>query len=429
MTNSYKMYIRRHIDIFLEEWFENKSRLPLIIKGARKTGKTDSIRRFGKRHFDHFYEVNFEQEPELAAITNGDFSVEEILGQLLKLKPEWIFEPDHTLIFFNEVQACPQILYALNNFRKEYRYNIIFSGSYFDHDVHADYELHAIDFEEYLWWMGYTPDNVDDILNHMVNKEPFAPEKLAELNQHYEDFCHTGGMPESIELFLKTKTYNESLAFQKELVQIYRNDIVKYSNRHDIKEILTVFDNIAGQLQKPFKKFQVTKLKKGARLSQYEGAINWLSYAGIIKFSNYLDLSEGTYYAKIDQSKYKIYFHDTSLLRPFITAPNDFGALTESLAAETFVKSGMELCYYKKPASSLEEDFFIRAKTGLVPIEVRTTDGNSKALATLISSEEYSGITWGIKLHDGNIKWENNVLYLPRCCGFLVERMIKISFS
>lgn len=427
MMNSYKMYIRRHIDIFLEEWFENKIRLPLIIKGARKTGKSDSIRRFGNRHFEHFYEVNFEEEPELAAITNGDFSVEEILKQLLKLKPQWQFEPNHTLIFFNEVQACPQILYALNNFRKEYRYNIIFSGSYFDHEVQADYELHAIDFEEYLWWMGYTPEDVDDILNHMVNKEPFDREKLAELNQHFDDFCHTGGMPESIELFLKTKAYDESLAFQKNLVQIYRNDIVKYSNRHDIKEILTVFDNIAGQLQKPFKKFQVTKLKKGARLSQYEGAINWLSYAGIIKFSNYLDLSEGTYYAKEDQTKYKIYFHDSSLLRPFITAPDNFGALTESLAAEAFVKSGMELCYYKKPASTLEEDFFVKTKNGLVPIEVRTTDGNSKALATLISSEEYSGITWGIKLYGGNIKWENKVLYLPRCCGFLVERMIKIS--
>lgn len=427
MMNSYKMYIRRHIDIFLEEWFENKIRQPLIIKGARKTGKSDSIRRFGNRHFEHFYEVNFEQEPELATITQSDFSVDEILGQLSKLKPDWIFEPKQTLIFFNEVQACPQILYALNNFRKEYRYNIIFSGSYFDHDVKADYELHAIDFEEYLWWMGYTQKDVDDILKHMVNKEPFAPEKLEELNQHYKDFCHTGGMPESIELFLKTKAYDESLAFQKNLVQIYRNDIVKYSKRDDIEEILTVFDNIASQLQKPFKKFQVTKLKTGARLSQYEGAINWLSYAGIIKFSNYLDLSEGTYYAKIDQSKYKIYFHDTSLLRPFITAPNDFGALTESLAAETFVKSGMELCYYKKPASTLEEDFFVRTKTGLVPIEVRTTDGNSKALSTLISSEEYSGITWGIKLYSGNIKWENNVLYLPRCCGFLVERMIKIS--
>ncbi|MCQ2593035.1 MAG: DUF4143 domain-containing protein, partial [Treponema sp.] len=236
---------------------------------------------------------------------------------------------------------------------------------------------------------------------------------------------HTGGMPESIELFLKTKAYDESLAFQKNLVQIYRNDIVKYSKRDDIEEILTVFDNIAGQLQKPFKKFQVTKLKKGARLSQYEGAINWLSYAGIIKFSNYLDLSEGTYYAKEDQSKYKIYFHDTSLLRPLITTPNDFGALTESLAAETFVKSGMELCYYKKPASTLEEDFLVQTKTSLVPIEVRTTDGNSKALSTLIASEEYTGITWGIKLYSGNIKWENKVLYLPRCCGFLVKRMME----
>lgn len=426
MMNSRKMYIRRHIDSFLEQWFSNKIRSPIIISGARKTGKSDSIRRFGTRNFEHFYEINFEAEPELAAITERNFTAGAILNQLKKLKPDWIFEPHKTLIFFNEVQAYPQILFSLNNFRKEYDVSVIFAGSYFDHDVKADYELHSIDFEEYLWWMSYTPEDIEDILNHMVNKKPFEPEKLAELNQHYEDFCHTGGMPESIELFLKTKSYDESLAFQKELVQIYRNDIVKYSKRDDIEEILTVFDNIAGQLQKPFKKFQITKLKPGARLSQYEGAINWLSYAGIIKFSNYLDLSEGTYYAKEDQSKYKIYFHDTSLLRPFITAPNDFGALTESLAAETLLKSGMELCYYKKPASTLEEDFFFRTKTGLIPIEVRTTDGNSKALSTLITSEEYSTITWGIKLYGGNIKWENNVLYLPRCCGFLVKRMMKL---
>lgn len=424
MINSKKMYIRRHIDVFLEDWFKNKNRLPLIIKGARKTGKSDSIRRFGSRHFKHFYEVNFEEEPKLTAITKGNFSVEEILGRLLKLKPEWKLEPNRTLIFFNEVQACPQILYALNNFRKDYQYSIIFAGSYFDHDVKADYELKAIDFEEYLWWMGYSQEDVHDILNHMLNKEPFTPEKLADLNQHYEDFCHTGGMPESIQLFLKTKAYDESLEFQKKLVEIYKNDIVKYSKRSDVEEILTVFDNVASQLQKPFKKFQVTKLKDGARLSQYEGAINWLSYAGIIKFSNYLDLTEGTFYAKKDQSKYKIYFHDTSLLRPFISTINDFGAIKESLAAETLVKSGMELCYYKKPASTLEEDFFVQTKNGLVPIEVRTTDGNSKALSTLIASNEYSSITWGIKLYEGNLKWENNVLYLPRCCGFLIKNMI-----
>lgn len=422
---SYKIYFRRHIDSFLQQWFEQQIRPPLIIKGARKTGKTDSIRRFGKKHFEHFYEVNFEEEAELASITKGGFSSEEILGRLSKLKPEWNFEPHHTLIFFNEVQACPQILYALNNFRKEYNYSIIFSGSYFDHDVKADYELHSMDFEEYLWWMGYSNDDINDILSHLIKAKPFDEEKLSELNQHYEDFCHTGGMPESIFKFLRTKTYDESLEFQKEIVKIYRKDIIKYSKRNDIEEILKVFDNIAIQLQKPYKKFQVTKLEKGARLSQFEGAINWLAYAGIIKFSNYLDLSEGTHYAKIDDTKYKIYFHDLSLLRPFISTNKDYGALTEAIAAETFVKSGMDLCFYKKPASTLEEDFFVKTKTSLIPIEVRKTDGNSKALSTLISSEEYYSITWGIKLYDGNIKMEKNILYIPRCCGFLVKRLVE----
>jgi len=424
--NSYKVYIRRHIDSFLEQWFENKNRAPLIIKGARKTGKTDSIRRFGKRHFDYFYEVNFEEEPELAAITKGSFSAEEIYTRLSKLRPDWKFKPHRTLIFFNEVQACPQILYALNNFRKDFRYSIIFSGSYFDHEVEADYELHAIDFEEYLWWMGYSNEDVKDILDHMIKARPFDENKFADLKQHYEDFCHTGGMPESIYKFLNTKTYDESFQFQKDLVELYRSDIIRYSKRNDIEEILNIFDNVALQLQKPYKKFQVTKLKKGARLSEYEEAINWLAYAGIIKFSSSLDLSEGTCYAKIDDSKYKIYFHDTSLLRPFLSAEKDYGALTESLAAETFVKSGMDLCFYKKPASTLEEDFMVKTKTALVPVEVRKTDGNSKALSTLISSEDFSAITWGIKLYDGNIKMENNVLYLPRFCGFLLKKYIHV---
>ena len=121
--------LRRKIDDFLIEWKQSKDKLPLIIKGARQIGKTDSIENFAKNNYKYFVEINFALQPEYKTIFDNGFDVDVIISNISMINPNFIFKPKETLIFFDELQDCINCATSLKAFNIDNRFDVICSGS------------------------------------------------------------------------------------------------------------------------------------------------------------------------------------------------------------------------------------------------------------------------------------------------------------
>lgn len=215
--------------------------------------------------------------------------------------------------------------------------------------------------------------------------------------------------------YIEKGTFEGSLDIQRQLIEDYKEDIRKYADGMDQTRILNVFEQIPNQLAKDNKKFQISKVAHGARFKEYRGCIEWLRDAGIVQICYCLNSPDLPLKGNYDDSKFKLYFFDTGLFVAMLDeeAQDDLranknlnvykGALYENIVGEALVKSGYALFYYKKEDSTLEQDFFVRTQTQLLPVEVKAKRGTSKSLRTLISGDSYPDIEYGIKLSAGNV--------------------------
>ena len=441
------IYLRRKIDSFLIDWKNNPDRKPLIVKGARQVGKTESISRFGTDNFENVIYINFIEEQKFKAITADGYKTDDIIKNISRIDPKRQFVSGKTLIIFDELQEFPEISTSLKFFNIDGRFDVICSGSLLGINYRkiesnsvgykTDYEMRSLDFEEFLWGRGYDSTFVEDMLDHMVNLRPFNDVLMSVCQSSFLDFCILGGMPAVVREYTMKGTFEGSLDIQRQLIADYKEDIRKYAEGLDQTRILNVFNQIPPQLAKDNKKFQISKVASGARFKDYRGCIEWLRDAGIVNVCYCLGFPELPLKGNYDESKYKIYFADNGLLVAMLDeeAQDDLranknlgvykGALYENIVGEAFVKSGYELYYYKRDDSTLEQDFFIRTASELIPVEVKAKDGRSKSLKTLIDSDRYPGINYGIKLIGGNIGCSNNIYTFPHFCAFLLKRYLQ----
>lgn len=435
--------LRRKIDSYLVDWKNDSDRKPLIIKGARQIGKTRSVEYFAYQNYKSVVQINFVEQPKYKSIFDDGFEVDAILKNISFLNPELRFIPRDTLFFFDELQACPNCATSLKFFKLDGRFDVICSGSlmginYREIESNSvgykeDFEMHSMDFEEFLWAKGY---DADSLLSHIRDRKPFSILEQELYMGLFRDYCLLGGMPAVVNNYITNGTFEGVLDMQRQLVFDYQEDVRKYVQGIEQTKILNVFKRIPIQLGHDNKKFQISKVAPGAKTKDYWGCIEWLNDAGIISICYCLNFPELPLKANYDDSKYKIYFADTGLLIALLDDEVQFdlrknrnlgtykGALYENIVAEALVKSGVDLFYYKRQDSTLEEDFFMRTKDNLVPIEVKSGNASAKSLQTLIKSEKYSDISWGIKLVDGNIGYANNVLTIPYFCAFLLKRYL-----
>ena len=440
------MYLKRKIDDFLMEWKNNSDKKPLIIRGPRQVGKTESVRKFASENYGQVVEINFIEEPKYKIITESGYSTNEIIKSISLLDNSKKFVPNETLIFFDEIQDFPEIATALKFFCMDGRFDVICSGSMLGINYNriesnsvgykADYTMYSMDFEEFLWTKGYD-SAADEILEHMNLLKPFSTVEMNVYNSLFLDYCILGGMPAVVRQYIEKGTFEGILDIQRQLLKDYQEDIKKYADGVDKTRILNIFRHIPVQLAKENKKFQISKVASGARFKDYRGCIEWLDEAGLINICYCMQVPELPLGGNYDDTKYKIYFKDTGLLIAMLDeeAQDDLrinknmnvykGGLYESIVGEALVKSGCKLYYYKKENSTLEEDFFLRTKTKLIPVEVKAANNKSKSLSTLIESEKYSEISYGIKLCNRNIGFENNIYTFPHFCTFLLKRYLK----
>lgn len=438
--------LKRKIDKYLTDWKNRPDKKPLIIKGARLIGKTRSVEWFAGQNYASVIEINFIEQKKYREIFNDGFEVDAILKNISLLNPELKFIPGNTIFFFDELQACPNCATSLKFFKLDGRFDVICSGSlmgisYNEIESNSvgykeDYEMHSMDFEEFLWAMGYNDEFTADLLSHMLDVRPLSELQMDTLMSLFRDYVIIGGMPEVVSTYVRNKNFSGTLDIQRQLLKDYEEDITKYVEGLDKAKVKAVYNHISTFLAKENKRFQITKIARNARNRDYMVCVEWLADAGVVNVCYCLNQPELPLKGNYDPKMYKIYFKDTGLLIASLDeeAQEDLranrnlgtykGAIYENIVGDMLVKQGYRLFYYHSDRPALEMDFFIRDADSLIPVEVKANDGATASLNRLLNDDKYNDVKYGIKLGYRNIGFNGKFYIFPYFLTFLLRRFV-----
>lgn len=438
--------LKRKIDKYLTDWKNKPDRKPLIIKGARQIGKTRSVEWFASQNYASVIEINFIEQKKYREIFNDGFEVDAILKNISLLNPELKFIPGNTIFFFDELQACPNCATSLKFFKLDGRFDVICSGSlmgisYNEIESNSvgykeDYEMHSMDFEEFLWAKGYNDEFTADLFSHMLDVRPLSELQMDTLMSLFRDYVIIGGMPEVVSTYVRNKNFSGTLDIQRQLLKDYEEDITKYVEGLDKAKVKAVYNHISTFLAKENKRFQITKIAKNARNRDYMGCVEWLADAGVVNVCYCLNQPELPLKGNYDPKMYKIYFKDTGLLiasldeeaQEDLRANKNLGtykeAIYENIVGDMLVKQGYRLFYYHSDKPALEMDFFIRSADSLIPVEVKANDGATASLNRLLNDDKYNDVKYGIKLGYRNIGFNGKFYTFPYFLTFLLKRFV-----
>lgn len=299
-----------------------------------------------------------------------------------------------------------------------------------------DYEMHSMDFEEFLWAKGYTDDLIEELYRNMLELNPLSKLQMELLFGLFRDYVTLGGMPEVVNRYIQNGNFSGTLTIQQQLLKDYEEDITKYAEGLDKGKVKAVYNHISTFLAKENKRFQITKIAKSARNRDYLGCVEWLADAGVINICYCLTQPELPLKGNYDPKLYKIYYKDTGLLIASldVEAQEDLranknlgtykGAIYENIVGDMLVKQGYNLYYYSSDKPSLEMDFFVRDAKSLIPIEVKANDNATASLNNLLKNDKYPDITYGIKLGYKNIGFNGRFYTFPYFMTFLLKRFI-----
>lgn len=440
--------LRRKIDRHLTEWKNRSDHMPLIIKGARQVGKTASVMEFARANYRNVVAINFVLEQKYKAVFDDGYDVDSVIRNISLINPDFMFESGNTLVFFDEMQDCPQCATCLKAFCIDGRYDVICSGSlmginYREIESNSvgykeDYTMHSMDFEEFLWAKGYNDGFVEGLYAKMCAVTPLSQLEMDTLEGLFREYMTIGGMPAVVNRFVTTGNFSGTLAIQRQLLLDYEEDITKYAQGLDKGKIKSIYNHISVFLGQDNKKFQISKIAHGARNREYVGTVEWLRDAGIVNVCYCLAQVSLPLKGNYDPKSYKLYYKDTGLLIASLDeeSQDDMrvnknygtykGAIYENVVADMLVKQGYGLFFYRNEKSTLEIDFFIRDTSSLVPIEVKATDNATRSLVKLtLGDGKYPDIKYGIKLCNRNIGFNGHFYTFPYFLTFLMRRFMR----
>ena len=438
--------LRRKIDDFLINWKNDKNRLPLIIGGARQVGKTNAIRYFGENNYQSYIEINFLEMPQFLDIFKDGYEPDNIIKLITLKKPEFEFIPNETLIFFDEIQKCPNAATSLKFFEIDGRFDVICSGSLMGINYSElesvsvgykqDYTMYSLDFEEYLWAKGYKQEQIEDLYTCMKEVKPLSKVQYDVMMEHFKDYMILGGMPAVVARFIENKNFSGILNMQKQILKDYENFINSYAQGINKNRVLNAYRNITTFLGNKNKKFQVSKIAKGARNREYFGVADWLSDAGIVNISYCMEKCALPLRGNYIPNNYRLYYSDTGLLiaslpkevQEDLRYNNNFntyyGAIYENIVSDMLVKAGYDLYFYKNAKGTIEMDFFVRDTSSLIPVEVKASNNATPSLNNLIESKKYKEVKYGIKLCNKNIGFNGKFYTFPYFLTFFLKRFL-----
>ena len=403
-----------------------------MLTGARQVGKTTSVREFAKAHYSHFVEVNFVKYPRAKQAFDGNLDTKTIVTNLSAMGFGKFVEGE-TLIFFDEIQECPNARTAIKFLVEEHKYDFIESGSLLginykpvtSYPVGYEQELkmYPLDFEEFLWANCVSPDVIDELRNSYKNEVPVTAFIHDQISQFYRQHLVVGGMPEVVKTYIDSPDFGNVLKVQRSILTTYRADITNYADKHQVL-VKRIFDAIPSQLGKQDKRFILAHLEKGASLRKYEDPTQWLIDAGIAYYSFNTSDFALPFTATENRRLFKLYMVDTGLLSSLLLKGIQFdvlngdvgvneGALTENYMACSLSSKGASLHYYDKK-SRQELDFIIEENNKITILEVKSGT-NYKRHASLDAAVKVfpDKIERTIVFSPYNVERQQGVLYLP----------------
>lgn len=413
----------------LLEWKNTKKKECLLIKGARQVGKTYLVREFGKKEYESFIEINFHMHSALKVIFEGDKSAEEIYKRLTANIPGIKLIPGKTLIFLDEIQKCANARTALKFLAEDGRYDVIASGSLLglaygmDDDVEVEmvesvpvgYEkqlmMYSLDFEEFLWAYGYGEDTIEYLKSFFDKKEKIPTELNQKFDNILKEYMVVGGMPEVVADFMCNKDFGRVQDIQDKIIVSYADDISQHAKGVEKVKVRKCYDSIPRQLAREYKKFKYSEVESKATSRKFGDSVQWLCDANMVHICHNTSIPLLPLNAYEKGNEFKLYLNDTGLLMAlfgFATKQallngnlKGFakGGIYENFVAETLIKNGYALHFYK-PNDDSELEFVIEKNGEVIPIEVKAGNTATKSLNTFI--ENFTP-TEAFKLVGGNV--------------------------
>ena len=432
--------MKRKIVSKLLEWKDSPERRPLVLQGARQTGKTYIVSYFAGLAYKNSFYCNFEKEKSLASLF-GDLSPASIISKLAGLRRQQIL-PGETLIIFDEIQACPEALTSLKYFCEEANeYHVIALGSLLGVSVNREessfpagkvqfLDMYPMDFEEYL-----LAKEEDFLLGRI--KECYGTDAPLEEALHekalslYREYLFIGGMPAVVSEYAKTGNTQLASILQSEILESYQNDMGKYNKKSEIAKTRRVYRNISTQLSKENRKFQCKYIKSGGRAAEFEDAIEWVCLAGIARRVFRLEHVKLPLQANSSDTDFKFYMSDTGLccrmqdlLIDDILYDNpmlhDFrGGLTENYVCAQLLAGGLET-YYWTSGNQAEVDFIARIGKDIIPIEVKAA-AHTQSKSLSVYADTYKP-AYSIRISAKNFGFEGGLKSVPLYAAFCVGR-------
>lgn len=438
--------LRRKMYDKLVQWKNNKGKECLLIRGARQVGKTYLVRHFGQTEYESFVEINFHMQSDLKVIFSGNRSADEIYKRMTANIQNIKLIPGKTLIFLDEIQKCADARTTLKFLAEDGRYDVIASGSLLglaygqDDDkeveevesVPVGYEkpvtMYSLDFEEFLWAYGYS----DDAVNYLRELFDSAEKIPQDINEKYDsllrEFMVVGGMPEVVADFMKNKNFEKVQEIQNKILSSYSDDISQHAKGAEKVKVRKCYDSIPAQLARENKKFKYSEVESKATARKFGDSIQWLHDANMAYICCNTSLPYVPLNAYAKTNEFKVYINDTGLLMALygfaakqallngkLKGPAK-GGIYENLIAETFVKNGYSLHYYK-PDDNSELEFLIEKGGEAVPVEVKAGNTATKSLNQFIEKYEPSA---AYKLISGNSGREKEKITLPHYMAMFI---------
>lgn len=434
--------LTRTVDRILIDHFKI-SKTALLIEGARQIGKTFSIRQFGKK-FKTYIEINFIEQPEAISLFKDLSNTKDLLARLSLFTKQKLIKRD-TLIFFDEVQICPEVITYIKFLVDEGSYNYILSGSLLGIEINdlrsvpVGYltikRMFPLTFREFALNLGLNSSILENLETSFKEKKPvddFIHKKMMEL---FRVYLVVEGMPAAVNRYIETNNLNEVIDIQNQIVNLYKKDITQYDKNNKLA-IAQIFELIAPQLNSQNKRFIIKDIKSGVKFDRYENSFLWLKDAGFALPVYNVEIPKIPLKLSKSRSLFKLFMSDVGLLASEysqgiqlkIISGDDklnYGAIFENYIAQELTACEHDLYYYNNKKRG-ELDFLIEYDGEVLPIEVKSGKDYKvhRALSNIMDCGEFN-LNRALIFNNSNLKVEGKLTYAPIYMAMFLKQEIK----